>query len=265
MEAVAEELSRYLVDRLKDTPPDGRLLVGIAGVPASGKSTLAHLIVERVNAAIAASSGHSPADNAIGAAPSDKPVAVFIGLDGWHLTRARLDEFPDPKLAHDRRGAHWTFDGDGYVAFVRALREPLAPTAASSERPQVVYAPSFSHEKKDPVFDAIPVYPHHRLVIIEGLYTFLAIPPWSAAAELLDERWYVDIAEDEAERRLVKRHVKTGVARDLEEAVWRSRENDAPNGRFLQENMMKPTRTIPSIEDPRLDPGQWRTQGAGDE
>lgn len=203
--------------------------MGIAGVPASGKSTLAHLIVEHVNAVIAASSEHSLADNSIGAAPSDKPIAVFIGLDGWHLTRARLDEFPDPKLAHDRRGAHWTFDGEGYVAFVRALREPVAPTATSSEQPQVVYAPSFSHEKKDPVFDAIPVYPHHRLVIIEGLYTFLAIPPWSAAAELLDERWYVDIAEDEAERRLVKRHVKTGVARDLEEAVWRSRENDAPS------------------------------------
>ncbi|OJT09970.1 hypothetical protein TRAPUB_13551 [Trametes pubescens] len=234
------------------TPQDRRLLVGIAGVPASGKSTLAHLIVERVNSSIAASPSNSPGDNVIGAPLSDKPIAAFIGLDGWHLTRARLDEFPDPKLAHDRRGAHWTFDGEEYVAFVRALREPIDPTTASGEQSQVVYAPSFSHEKKDPMFDAIPVYPHHRLVIIEGLYTFLSIPPWSAAAELLDERWYIDIGEDEAERRLVVRHVKTGVAKDLEEAVWRSRENDAPNGRFLRENMMTPTRTIPSIEDPRL-------------
>lgn len=223
------------------TPPNGRLLVGIAGVPASGKSTLAHLIVERVNAAAAtASSSKLPADDALDTATegatSHKPIAVCIGLDGWHLTRAQLDAFPDPKLAHDRRGAHWTFDGEGYVAFVRALREPISapgPNPDSGEHPEakVIYAPSFSHEKKDPVFDEIPVYPHHRLVIIEGLYTFLAIPPWSAAAELLDERWYIDIAEDEAERRLVARHVLTGVAKDMEEAVWRSRENDAPSKR----------------------------------
>ncbi|KAI0638933.1 P-loop containing nucleoside triphosphate hydrolase protein [Trametes polyzona] len=235
MDRVADELSQYLLDRLKSTPPDGRLLVGIAGVPASGKSTLAQLIVERVNAATTPPSSQSQADNAIDAAghsaTPDKPIAVYIGLDGWHLTRAQLDAFPDPKLAHDRRGAHWTFDGEGYVAFVRALRKPLpaASAPAPDDEAEVVYAPSFSHEKKDPVPSAIPVYPHHRLVIIEGLYTFLSIAPWSAAAELLDERWYIDISEEEAERRLVVRHVRTGVAKDMEEAIWRSRENDAPS------------------------------------
>ncbi|KAI0367481.1 P-loop containing nucleoside triphosphate hydrolase protein [Pilatotrama ljubarskyi] len=253
MDRVADELAQYLLVRLKDTPPDRRLLVGIAGVPASGKSALARLIVQRVNAAAANASARTPSDTAFGAAArnatNDKPVAVYVGLDGWHLTRAQLDVFPDPKLAHDRRGAHWTFDGEGYVAFVRALRRPIA-TPASDD--QIVYAPSFSHEKKDPVFDAIQVHPHHKLVIIEGLYTFLSIPPWSEAAELLDERWYIDISEEEAERRLVARHVRTGVAKDMEEALWRSRENDAPNGRFLRENMVQPTRVIPSVDDPLL-------------
>ncbi|KAH9850634.1 P-loop containing nucleoside triphosphate hydrolase protein [Lenzites betulinus] len=260
MDKVADELSQYVYDRLKDTPPDGRLLVGIAGTPASGKSTLAQLIVERVNAAAASSqlSGANAISTVGSGSTSDIPVAVYIGLDGWHLTRAQLDAFPDPKLAHDRRGAHWTFDGEGYVTFVRALREPITPGLVQTAdgtpeaRGQIVYAPSFSHEKKDPVFDALAVYPHHRLVILEGLYTFLAIPPWSSAAALLDERWYIEISEEDAERRLVARHVRTGVAKDLEEAIWRSRENDAPNGRFLRDNMMKPTRIIPSIEDPLL-------------
>ncbi|KAI0666211.1 P-loop containing nucleoside triphosphate hydrolase protein [Trametes maxima] len=222
------------------TSPDGRLLVGIAGVPASGKSTLAQLIVDRVNAAPVPSSPRGSSDRAAAAEKSfsaDKPIAAYIGLDGWHLTRAQLDAFPDPKLAHDRRGAHWTFDGEGYVEFIRALRRP-----------------SFSHERKDPVFDAISIYPYHRLLIIEGLYTFLSIPPWSEAAKLLDERWYIEIGEEEAERRLVIRHVRTGVAKDMEEAAWRSRENDAPNGRFLREHMMEPTRIIPSVEDPLLSP-----------
>ena len=174
-------------------------------------------------------SGGNAATSAAHDPPSDEPVAVYIGLDGWHLTRAQLDAFPDPKLAHDRRGAHWTFDGDGYVAFVQALRKPILPTSTQDEH-AVVYAPSFSHEKKDPVHGSIPVYPHHRLVIIEGLYTFLKIPPWATASTLLDERWWIKIGEDEAKKRLVVRHSKTGVAKDMEEAIWRSRENDAPSG-----------------------------------
>ncbi|RPD81534.1 P-loop containing nucleoside triphosphate hydrolase protein [Lentinus tigrinus ALCF2SS1-7] len=257
MDKIADELSQYILERFKQTPPDGRLLVGIAGVPASGKSTLAQLIVDRVNAASQSSTVTSfPAENARKAAVNDgtsaKPIAVYVGLDGWHLTRAQLDAMPDPKLAHDRRGAHWTFDGEGYVAFIRALRQPIHPSQSTEtlSGTQTIYAPSFSHEKKDPIFDSIPIYPQHRLVIIEGLYTFLGIPPWSAASELLDERWWVDIAEEEAERRLVVRHVKTGVAKDMEEAIWRSRENDAPNGRFVRENMMQPTRMIRSVDDP---------------
>ena len=158
---------------------------------------------------------------------------MHVGLDGWHLTRAQLDAFPDPKLAHDRRGAHWTFDGEGYATFVRALRHPIhaicSPDASPTPRSQTVYAPSFDHAKKDPVFDSILIYPHHRLVVLEGLYTFLNIEPWSAASELLDERWWVDISEEAAEKRLVARHVKTGVAKDMKEAIWRSRENDAPS------------------------------------
>ena len=188
------------------------------------------MIVDRINQA---PPPHKvpPSDNAVVVADfqitQSEPVAVYVGLDGWHLTRAQLDAFPDPKLAHDRRGAHWTFDGEGYVAFVQALREPELSGPGRSSR--TVYAPSFSHEKKDPVFDSIPILSHHRLVIIEGLYTFLSIPPWSTASELLDERWWVEISEEEAEKRLVARHVKTGVAKDLEEAIWRSRENDAPS------------------------------------
>ncbi|KAI1789180.1 P-loop containing nucleoside triphosphate hydrolase protein [Ganoderma leucocontextum] len=254
MDPIADELSAYLLDRLKHILPDARLIVGIAGVPASGKSTLAQLITDRVNAAVRVWLRNGT-DAVTAAVHNAEPVAVYVGLDGWHLTRAQLDAFPDPKLAHDRRGAHWTFDGEGYVGFVRALRRPIhatpaTPGANASPANQTVYAPSFDHAKKDPVFDSIPVYPHHRLVILEGLYTFLKTEPWSAASELLDERWWVDINEETAEKRLVVRHVKTGVAKDMEEAIWRSRENDVPNGRFIRGNTMEPTRVIRSIEDP---------------
>ncbi|TCD68593.1 hypothetical protein EIP91_010382 [Steccherinum ochraceum] len=261
MEAVAAGLAEHLIQKLSQTPLEQRLLVGIAGVPASGKSTLAKLIVDDVNRRLTAVSEDL----------SDNEVAVLVGLDGWHLTRAQLDAFPDPIQAHARRGAHWTFDGQGYVEFVRALRRPSAPQSSENSPTKdtdVVYAPSFLHAIKDPAPNTVFIHPRHRLVIIEGLYTFLAIDPWAEAGKALDERWWVDISEDDAEKRLVPRHVETGVAKDLEEAIWRARENDAPStlylslqklladlafildGRFIKANLLEPTRTITALEDP---------------
>lgn len=153
-------------------------------------------------------------------------TCILVGLDGWHLTRADLDAMENPKLAHDRRGIHWTFDARGYVSFVKDLRAPIShlPIDASD-----ITAPSFDHALKDPSPHAVRITPQHRIVIIEGLYTFLSIEPWSEAGSLLDERWYIELEPAEAARRLIKRHVTTGVAKDLTEAQWRSDENDMPS------------------------------------
>ena len=66
-------------------------------------------------------------------------------------------------------------------------------------------------------------------MIIEGLYVFLSIKPWSEGGLLLDERWLIQVDPVEAKRRLVKRHVLTGVAKDLKEAEWRADKNDGPS------------------------------------
>ncbi|RDB21227.1 hypothetical protein Hypma_011929 [Hypsizygus marmoreus] len=230
MDDEAIYLAHYLVDKLNKIPPTSRLLVGISGIPGSGKSTFAHLLTSHTNTLLSKT-------------PSR---ALLVGLDGWHLSRAQLDELPDPKQAHDRRGAHWTFDGVGYVSFVRALRGDVR-----SNTP-VITAPSFDHALKDPTYDDVAVYPYHRIVIIEGLYTFLSLVPWRDAGMLFDERWVIEVGEEEARRRIVKRHVVSGVARDREEAVRRAEENDIPNGRFLIANMLEPTRIIQSVDDKSL-------------
>jgi len=237
MEQTTLELAADLVDKLRQTPPESRLIVGIAGSPAAGKSSFCHRLLRNINTTL-------EADNA-----SD--IAILVGLDGWHLTRAELSLFPDAKLAHERRGIHWTFDGKGYVEFVKALRLPLSSPASPSDI-KVITAPTFSHALKDPTPDAISVHPHHRLVLIEGLYTFLSIEPWSEASALLDERWFLHVDEAEACRRLVKRHVETGICANEEEARLRAEGNDLPNGKFVTENMLQPTRFIESLEDSEM-------------
>jgi len=172
--------------------------------------------------------------------------AILVGLDGWHLTRAQLDAFPgdQAQLAHDRRGAHWTFDSSAFVVFVRSLREEVTPSSA------VITAPSFDHAVKDPTPEAVHIMPHHRIIVVEGLYTLLSIEPWCQGGKLFDERWFVDVDVVEARRRLIDRHVITGVAKDWEEAVTRADTNDMPNGIFIKENLMAPTMIIPSINHP---------------
>jgi pantothenate kinase len=109
------------------------------------------------------------------------------------------------------------------VDFVRLLREDVTPTSA------VITAPSFDHAIKDPTPEAIHIMPYHRIVVIEGLYTFLSIEPWCQGSILLDERWFIDVDIDEARRRLIDRHVLTGVTKNLEEAVVRADKNDMPS------------------------------------
>lgn len=195
-----------LSDRIE---PNKRLLVGVAGIPASGKSTFSLLLANATNQKLTLR--------------GQAETVILVGLDGWHLYRTQLDAMPDPKLAHDRRGVHWTFDGESYVDFIKSLCEPI-----TSQMP-TIYAPSFDHYLKDPAPNTISILPTHRIVIIEGLYTLLSTEPWCAASALLHERWFLDVPAEEAQRRLVKRHVVTGVAKDSSEAVWRAEENDMPS------------------------------------
>jgi pantothenate kinase len=201
-------------------------LIGIAGIPASGKSTLAVLVIDKINQLLDESRSEQPSPTPESTSLKSTK-AILVGLDGWHLTRAQLDSMPDPKLAHDRRGSHWTFDAHSYVTFIRRLKEPVLPDATTT-----ITAPSFDHALKDPCPHAVTILSEHRIILIEGLYTFLSISPWVDAGKLLDERWLVELDSTVASNRLVRRHVKSGVAKDLEEAQWRAVENDTPSLSF---------------------------------
>lgn len=121
-------------------------MVGIAGTPGSGKTTLAG----RLAGTLARKAG--------------RPLVAVVPMDGFHLTRAQLDGMPDPTLAHARRGAPWTFDAEAYVAALAELRTGGLGSQA---------CPSFDHGVGDPVPGDIPVLPSHRIVVTEGNYLLL--------------------------------------------------------------------------------------------
>lgn len=225
----------------------------------TGKTTLSQAVTTALNGRHAVHDPHYPS-----------PIAAFVPMDGYHLTRAQLSAMPDPATAHARRGAEFTFDGAAFAALVRALRAPLPvpcpyfplPSLSSLKRdgrdgndaedlyPRgTVFAPSFDHALKDPRAGDIPILPSHRVVVFEGNYVALDREPWRDAAALMDEIWFVEVDPAVARRRLARRHVEAGIVATEEEGDRRAVENDLPNGDVVLGARVKVDEIITSRED----------------
>ncbi|PHH74852.1 hypothetical protein CDD80_2789 [Ophiocordyceps camponoti-rufipedis] len=223
MDAQVNRLVDKTWSKYQALSPDQRLLIGIAGIPGSGKTTLSQTISQRLN------------DRAKPGEP-----AIAVPMDGFHLSRATLSALPNPSQAHARRGAAFTFDAPKYLTLVRALRS--SPTTT-------IHAPSFDHAVKDPKEDDIAIRASHRVVVLEGNYLALDEEVWRDAAALLDEIWFVEVGADVARRRLTARHVRAGIARDVDEADRRVTENDLVNGAEVIARRLPVDEIILSRED----------------
>ncbi|ODN94284.1 hypothetical protein L198_05140 [Cryptococcus wingfieldii CBS 7118] len=253
MEVTPQVLVRHIVDQYKELPENKRLLIAVAGPPGSGKSTLAYPLTDALNALILhhpppnPSHLEEPASNLL-AESSDQhgqgdEVAIAVGLDGWHHTRAELDAFPDPVEAHWRRGAAFTFNRPSYQAFLSQLRVPLTP-----EPPAAIPFPTFDHALKDPAISPQPILPRHRIIVIEGLYTMLDEPGWSETAEMMDVRIWVDVDEEVARKRLVDRNLAAGIVDTREKCEARVDASDMKNGEHVRSRLVQPSYTFTSIE-----------------
>lgn len=160
-----------------------RSVLGIAGAPASGKSTLATTLLAELQRL--------------------HPEAVaLVGMDAFHIGHRILQERGLVPI----KGAPETFDVEGYLALMARLR------AAEG----TVYAPEFHRELEDSLAHTVEVRPSVRLVITEGNYLLLPSSPWSTVRRLLDEAWFVHLPDDERQRRMIARRVSFGFS--LEEA-----------------------------------------------
>lgn len=177
----------------------GRLIVGLAGPPAAGKSTLATALAAALN--------------------GDGTAAVAVPMDGFHLANAELNRLG---LA-DRKGAPETFDATGYVNLLRRLR---------AGEPATVYAPTFNRQINESIGSAIPVPPEVRVVVTEGNYLLLDTPPWHEVRPLLDLALYLDAPHSTRHSALVRRQLTRGLTRDAAHA-WAGG-SDAANAKLIE-------------------------------
>jgi pantothenate kinase len=237
----------HWIEKLQAASASARLLIAVAGIPGSGKTTLALSVAKGVND-LHHAKFHKQYPNSPSRSPSQPDIASVVPLDGYHLTRKQLSEMPNAEEAVFRRGAAFTFDGTKYLKLVEKLRKPLGPETST------IWAPSFDHAVKDPIERDIPIAPTTQVVIFEGLYTVLDREPWREAAALMDELWFIDVSMDLAVARLVKRHVASGISPDPEHARTRVVESDMRNGKEILEYRLPVQEIIKSVED-----DSWKT------
>ncbi|PKA56817.1 Uridine kinase-like protein 5 [Apostasia shenzhenica] len=162
-------------------------------------------------------------------------IAAVLPMDGFHLYRSQLDAMEDPKEAHARRGAPWTFNPNLLLKCLKSLR-----TQGS------VRAPSFDHGIGDPVEKDLYISPMHKLVIVEGNYLLHEEGVWKEVCSIFDEKWFIDIDLDASMQRVLKRHIATGKAPDV--AKWRIDYNDRPNAELIMKSKRKADLIIKSVD-----------------
>ena len=195
-EVAVAELAAWVAARV---PAHRRYLLGIAGPPAAGKSTLSQLLA----AAVTADHGIS---------------AEIAPMDGFHQTSAELDAVG----ARHRKGQPDTFDVGAFVERLKLLRE--APLGHH------VPWPIYDRDLHDPVPDAIS-FSDQQMAVVEGNYLLLDQPGWVEVASQLDEVWYLDAEDRVIERRLTERHLRGG--KTAEQADTKISDSDMPNARLI--------------------------------
>lgn len=159
-----------------------RVLVGIAGKPGAGKSSVSEKLLSQLG----------------------KEDAVVVPMDGFHLSNKVLES----KGLRHVKGAENTFDKDGFMWLLKRCRE---------QEKGDVFFPVFHREMEESICAEGVVKSSTKVVIVEGLYLFY----WAEVCSLFDVRVGVVVSDEDARRaRLVKRRMDTSGVTEEESRQW---------------------------------------------
>jgi pantothenate kinase len=171
-----------------------RFIVGIAGCPGSGKSTFAVKLKELINS------------------KSNTDLAQIFPMDGFHMKNSDLESTGLIFI----KGAPETFDVEGYLLTLNRIKLG-----------ENLKAPIYSREIHDVIDNALPIEPHHKIIITEGNYLFADVNGWCEIKDIIDLKIYIEAEKGVCEKRLLERHVRGGKTES--EALEKIKEVDMKN------------------------------------
>ena len=193
-----------IAERLRQQAgPSLRYMVGIAGPPAAGKSTISAALRDAL-----ISKGGS---------------AIVVPMDGFHFDDAVLSA----RGHRPRKGAPFTFDVLGFEVLLKRIkaREPDIAIPVFDRTMEL------SRNAADIVTDEA------KFILVEGNYLLLKTAPWNQLKPLFDFTLYIDVPEAELVRRLMQRWHEHG----FDEAYAKNwiASNDLLNIRTIQADSAK--------------------------
>lgn len=150
-----------------------RMIVAIAGAPASGKSTIAESLVAQLN-------------------EYEDGLAALAPMDGFHLDDGLLKA----KGLFDVKGAPDTFDVGGFKSLVMRLAQNVEAE---------IIVPLFDRDLEISRAGARSIGSGVKIVIIEGNYLLLDQAPWADMRAYYDLTVYIDVPQEVLMQRLVQR------------------------------------------------------------
>jgi pantothenate kinase len=205
MSASIEDIAGQIIDRAGSAK---RFVVGIAGPPGAGKSTLA--------------------DNLANALKARGESAEVLPMDGFHMD----NEILIARGQLERKGIPETFDVRAFIDIMKAVRPG----------DQEVLVPVFDRSRELAIASARVVSPDHKFIIVEGNYVLFSQGKWAELEGMFDFSIMMAPPEEVLEERLLARWRGYNMPEDVVHA--KTYDNDLPNGRRILENRRRADITV---------------------
>jgi len=163
-----------------------RIVAGVCGFPASGKTTMAKWVVGQLN------EHHGPG------------YSAHLPMDGFHYHNARLERDGLDGI----KGDISTYDVNGLVEKLSDVRHHGQST---------ILAPDYVREMHEVREGAIKIPAGARAVVVEGIYIGYTDTggAWSKVRALLDVLFYLDICADVCVERIITRNRAVGRSEEM--------------------------------------------------